>query len=159
MAQAFNPSTLGAKAGRSLSKANKQLKNVHCFLQTLIHWKPNKRRTSGVEMAVRSMLFCWCLTGSGDLLVPDPGKSGWGAYFTYQSRPGLLSASLSLYLIYPVRSPKLSSPRAVLPLPRGSSLYNPDILVPFPLSSHGYFHGPSPWELPKSNFPINLHLI
>lgn len=45
------------------------------------------------------------------------------------------------------------------PSPRGSSLYNPDILVPFPLSSHGYFHGPSPWELPKSNFPINLHLI
>lgn len=56
-------------------------------------------------------------------------RQGTEVHILYQSRPDLqdLPASLSPYLTHPARKPELSSPRAGLPFPGGSSLYNLDI--------------------------------
>lgn len=103
---------------------------------------------------------------------------GLRCIFYISKQPGLqvLPASLSLYLAYPVPNPELSSPEIGLPLPKeGSSRYNPDTLVSFPLllllplflsfSHHPHFNFPGllPWSQwtcpPESSFPMNLHLI
>jgi hypothetical protein len=85
-------------------------------------------------------------------------RAEWSTYLTYWSRPDLWasSASLSLYLVYPIFHPDLPNPGGGLPFcPTDSFLYNPDILVSKPLFLLPRLSLPAP-TCPLSPSPVNF---